>query len=79
MSESTKKPAYKTTHGGVNAAVWANQGKEGAVFHSVTFERTYKDGEDYKTSASYGISTDLANLERCIFDVKVWQAMQNQK
>ena len=37
------------------------------------------DGEEYKTSASYSIGNDLANLERCIFDVKVWNALQNQK
>lgn len=78
MSEP-KKPAFKTAHGGVSAAVWENPGKEGTTFHSVTFERSYKDGEEYKSSASYSIGNDLANLERCIFDVKVWNALQSQK
>lgn len=81
MSDEKKKPAYKTSHGAVSAAVWANRAKDGETFHTVTFERSYKDGEDggFKTSGSYGLGNDLANLERCLFDVKVWNALQQQK
>ena len=78
MSDS-KKPTFKTTNGRVSAAVWANESKENGVFHTVTFERSYQDGEEYKTSSSYGVGSDLSNLERCIFDVKVWYAQQAQK
>jgi len=84
MSNDKKKPAYKTSHGPVSAAVWPNEAKneetgEARVFHSVSFERTYKEGDSYKTSSSFGIGSDLANLERCIFDLKVWDARQRQK
>jgi hypothetical protein len=77
MSEK-QKPAFKVTHGRVSCAVWENKGGEG-VFHTVTMERSYKDGEQYKSTNSFGITSDLDALERCLFDVKVWQAMQSQR
>jgi len=78
MSEK-KQPAYKTQHGGVSAAVWSNEGKENSTFHTLTFDRSYKDGEEFKSTSSYNLENDLNNLERCIFDVKVWNATRNQK
>ena len=73
-----QKPAYKVNYGRVSCAVWENKGSEGA-FHSMTFERSYKDGEEYKKTNSYNLESDLDSLERCLFDVKVWKATQSQK
>lgn len=77
MTEKTK-PVFKSRHGRVSCAVWANQSAEG-VFHTVTFERSYKDGEEMKSTQSFGIDSDLDALDRCLFDVKVWQATQAQR
>lgn len=77
MTEKSK-PAYKVQHGSVSCAVWENSGKTG-TFHTLTFERSYKDGEEFKTTNSYGLGADLDALERCLFSVKVWHAMQSQK
>lgn len=76
-----KKPIYKATSGRVSAAVWANEAKEGGVFHTVTFERSYQqEGEEgFRNSSSFSLGSDLAHLERCLFDVKVWNALQQQK
>ena len=56
MSETTTpKPRPVTTIrlGPVEAAVWENPRPDGRPNHSVTFSRSYKDGEEWKNSASY--------------------------
>ena len=73
----TKQPVQKIQHGRISAAVWENEGKEG-TFRTVTFERSYQDGEEIKNTGSFGLGSDLANLERCIFDLKVSEANRKQ-
>lgn len=49
----TNKPVYKVRIKGLNGAVWANDGKEGLPpMYSVTVERTYKVGEEWKSTTS---------------------------
>ena len=53
MPEQTKKrPAKELRIGLVMAAIWRNDGDNG-VWHNVTFERRYRDGEEWKSSASF--------------------------
>lgn len=59
-----KKPIQRVQSGPVTGAIWENQTKEGEAFFSATFERSYKDGEEFKNSSSYG-SNDLAHLVLC--------------
>lgn len=73
-----QKPAFKTQCGRISCAVWENTGSEG-VYHTLTLERSYKDGEQYKTTGSFNLGSDLDALERCLFEVKVWQAIQAHK
>lgn len=61
---TTKKPVQKVQSGPVTGAIWENETKEGGKFYSTTFERTYKDGEEFKNSDSYG-ANDLAHLALC--------------
>lgn len=61
---SNKKPVQKVQSGPVTGAIWENETKDGGSFYSATFERTYKDGEEFKNSDSYG-SNDLAHLALC--------------
>ena len=54
MPEHTKKrPVHEVRIGSVKAAIWRNEGSTNP-WHSVTFERIYKDGEEWKSSASFG-------------------------
>ena len=39
--------------------------------HNVVFSRSYKDGEEWKTSRSFSQS-QMFNLERCILDAHAW-------
>lgn len=75
---SNKEPIFNARYGRVSGAVWENQDKEGNVYHSVTFDRSYTDGEEVKNTKSFGTGSDLSNLDRVMFDIKVWLAGQSR-
>ena len=50
---ATNKPAHEIKFGKIKATIWANDTSAG-VRHNVTVERLYKDGDDWKTSTSFG-------------------------
>lgn len=47
------KPVHEIKIGRIRAAIWANETKTGTR-HNVTLERLYKDGDEWKFSASFG-------------------------
>ena len=47
------KPVHEVRMGVVKAAIWANE-TEYCVRHGVTFQRLYKDGDEWKTTDSFG-------------------------
>ena len=47
------KPISEVRIGRVKAAIWPN-GTEGRKRHNVTFSRLYKDGEEWKSTQSFG-------------------------
>ncbi|MBN1940797.1 MAG: hypothetical protein JW772_01290 [Candidatus Diapherotrites archaeon] len=49
-------PIKKFKAGGIQVAVWENQGKEGNVFNSVSLDKRYKDGEEWKSSSSFKLN-----------------------
>ncbi len=53
MSTETKKPVHEVRIGSIKAAIWANDTEKG-VRHNVTFQRLYKDGDEWKSSDSFG-------------------------
>ena len=52
MTNSNQKPAAKFRDGNLTATLWKNASEKG-TFYSTEFERSYKDGEDYKVSRSF--------------------------
>ena len=54
------KPEKKISAGGVVATIWRNQskGKDGrpVEFRTVTVEKRYKDGNDWKSTSSFGLN-----------------------
>lgn len=57
-----RKPETHINFGGVEAAIWKNQGKTGDFF-AVTFSRSYRDENgDWKESTSYGLRDILSLL-----------------
>lgn len=47
------KPVKSIKFGGIEASIWENENAEGRKTHSVTFKRSYKDGDEWKTSDSF--------------------------
>jgi len=51
--EAKSKPVHEIRLGKIKAAIWANETDTG-IRHNVTLGRLYKDGEEWKTSATFG-------------------------
>lgn len=59
----SRKPVEKHSDGAVTASIWKNSGANGE-FHTVTFERRYKDKDgNWQSSHSY-TEDDLLHLEK---------------
>jgi hypothetical protein len=54
------KPAHEIRLGSVRATIWTNETEKGLMYNT-TFERSYRDGNDWKSSTSFG-QGDLLNL-----------------
>lgn len=52
-AHSNQQPAHKIRHGAVSASIWLQETDKGPIFN-VTFQRSYKEGEDWKNSNSFG-------------------------
>ena len=59
---ANSKPVSEIRIGSVKAAIWPND-TEGHIRHTVTFSRLYKDGEQWKTTQTFG-SNDLLVLAK---------------
>jgi len=54
MSKAEKvKPVHQVRLGAVKAAIWRNDTEKGVRFNT-TFARIYKDGDDWKSTESFG-------------------------
>ena len=51
--EAKTKPVHEIRLGRIKAAIWANETDNGTR-HNVTITRLYKDGDEWKTSTSFG-------------------------
>ena len=52
-SDAKPKPVHEIRLGKIKAAIWANETDNG-IRHNVTITRLYKDGDEWKTSTSFG-------------------------
>jgi hypothetical protein len=64
------KPVHEIRLGSVRAAIWANITQNG-VRHSVTISRSYRVGNDWKKTNSYG-KEDLLALEKITELAQKW-------
>jgi len=60
---NNKKPAAKVSIYPITAAIWKNHSSLGAGFYTVTFERSYKEGDDWKHTDSFTVN-DLLLLAK---------------
>lgn len=64
VSNAKKNPVFKIVSGRVNIAVWSNPTTKGEIF-SVTAIRSYKSGNDWKESHSFGV-VELPGLVKAL-------------
>ena len=50
---ANQKPVAEVRIGRVKAAIWQNE-TEGRTRHNVTFSRLYRDGDQWKSTQSFG-------------------------
>ena len=53
MNSTRSKPAHELRFGSVKAAIWRNETENGYRFNT-TFTRSYKDGEQWHSTDSFG-------------------------
>jgi hypothetical protein len=71
MAEQMKKrPVHEVRIGLVKAAIWKNDGSNGS-WRGVTFERVYRDGDEWKSSGSFG-RDDLLVLAKVADQAHSW-------
>ena len=65
MAQDKKNPPiYKTRDRSLSVNVWERSNDHG-VFHDVTFERAYKDGEEWRKTSSIP-ADELQNLRKLL-------------
>ena len=53
QQQAKTKPVAEVRYGNVRAAIWRNENAESS-WYNVTFERSYRDEDEYKSSQSFG-------------------------
>ena len=79
MIEEHNKPVDTIRLGAIKAAIWQNQTETG-VRYSATFERLYKDGDQWKQTRSFG-RDDLLLLAKVadLTHLRICQLQQEEK
>lgn len=68
------KPVHKIRHGAVSASIWRKDTEKGPMFN-VSFQRSYREGEKWQNSASFG-RRDLLTLGLIATRAFEWIAIQ---
>jgi hypothetical protein len=63
-------PIHQASIGHVRAAIWANQ-RDGRMYYSVKFERSYKQEDEWKSTPYFG-RDDLLPLAKLADHVHTW-------
>jgi hypothetical protein len=71
------KPAHRIRLGGLKVTIWRNQSDKGNTWYSATPSRSYKDGEAWKESDSFGFD-DLLAMAKLLDLAHSWIIQQNQ-
>jgi hypothetical protein len=64
------RPVHVVRFGAVKAAVWLNQTASGPI-HNVTLSRSYKDGDEWRETGSFG-ADDLLAAAKALDQAHTW-------
>ena len=71
------RPTHEVRLGSIKAAVWRND-TEAGVRYNVTFSRLYKEGDQWKSTESFG-RDDLLLLGKVANDAHSWISQRSQE
>ena len=71
-----EKPVHEVRLGAIKAAIWKNDTEKG-VRYNTTFNRLYRDGEEWKNTDSFG-RDDLLVLGKVADQAHSWIHAQSQ-
>ena len=71
------KPIHEVRLGAIKATIWRNDTESG-VRYNTTFSRLYRDGEEWKSTDSFG-RDDLLVLSKVADQTHSWIFEQNQE
>jgi hypothetical protein len=75
--QNKPRPIHEVRLGHIKAAVWRNETEVG-VRYNATFSRLYKDGDQWKSTESFG-RDDLLLLAKVADHTHSWICTQNQE
>jgi hypothetical protein len=75
-TRTENQPVHKIRYGALSASIWRQEGEKGPLFN-VSFQRSYKEGDAWKTSTSFG-RHDLLPLSLMATRAFEWIATQAQ-
>ena len=67
---SKKQPVHEIRIGALKATIWQNENTTGK-HHNLTFSRSYKDGETWKSTSSFG-RNDMLPLGKLANEAHTW-------
>lgn len=70
-------PAHEVRLGAIRAVIWANETENGTRYN-VTFERSYRDGETWKSSSSFS-RDDLLVVAKAADQAHTWILSQRRE
>ena len=73
-----QKPVKKIQLGSIRATIWENAGDKGKPWFNVVVTRSYKDGDEFKDSNSFGHS-DLPVVSKAMDFAYAWIWNQRAK
>lgn len=79
---SGNKPTAEVRLGRIKASIWANRSQDGGRWHTVRLTRLYQDGEEWRSTHSFGRNdlltvakvADLAHTKVCELEAAVRSA-----
>jgi hypothetical protein len=64
------RPVHVVRYGAIKAAVWQNQTANGPI-HNVTLTRSYKEGDEWHETGSFG-ADDLLAAAKALCEAHTW-------
>lgn len=74
---SNNKPIHRLRIGNIGAAIFENKTQDGKTFYNAQFDRSYREGETWKHTQSYG-RDDMLILAKLADQVHSWIVEKQQ-